>query len=173
MSLFARAYPTTANSRGGSSKQTPRDLYPSVEIDRKSTASHTSDCLCGPTSVKDRIKHWEALDKPHPLFLCVHEPFWATHVLSYQTAVSSDDRDSGRSKASVSCDFDSRASLFFQIQFRNVRLGADSASKTDGQCSNHCIPAFHSASSGITSTETRMIVLPPPVKTPWIGQISE
>jgi hypothetical protein len=25
--------------------------------------------------------------------------------------------------------------------YRNVRLGADSASKVDGQCSNHCVPA--------------------------------
>ena len=25
--------------------------------------------------------------------------------------------------------------------FRNVRLGADSVSKADGQCSNHCVPA--------------------------------
>ena len=29
--------------------------------------------------------------------------------------------------------------------FRNVRLGADSASKADGQCSNHCVPAFKQA----------------------------
>ena len=27
------------------------------------------------------------------------------------------------------------------LPYRNVRLGADSVSKADGQCSNHCVPA--------------------------------